>query len=179
MCTLPRSAGLGQSIFLYQRHVGIRWLALHLKYCEWPLLISYFFSIFYLPIISLHSSYVIKSIYHTGSLFFFLLKSPLFTNFMLTSLVIYRDNLLSLESSPKGPGPSLCSGSSCRELVLGIKGKYGAVPRHVWVYFLFWGARPTFAALTTKATKRVSMGEIPNYRIWGAPDFCLIPSTWV
>ena len=61
--------------------------------------------------------------------------------------------------------------------VLGIKGKYGAVPRNVWVYFLFWGVRPTFAALTKKATKRVCMGEIPNYRIWGAPDFYLIPST--
>jgi len=49
--------------------------------------------------------------------------------------------------------------------VLGIKGKYGAVPRNVWVYFLFWGVRPTFAALTKKATKRVCMGEIPNYHM--------------
>ena len=37
--------------------------------------------------------------------------------------------------------------------------------------------RPTFAALTKKATKRVCMGKNPSYHIWGAPDFCLHPST--
>jgi len=39
--------------------------------------------------------------------------------------------------------------------------------------------RPTFAALTKKATKRVCMGKNPSYHIWGAPDFCLHPSTRV
>ena len=39
--------------------------------------------------------------------------------------------------------------------------------------------RPTFAALTKNSTKRVCMGENPYYRICGAPDFCLPPSTLV
>ena len=43
--------------------------------------------------------------------------------------------------------------------VLGIKGKSGAVPRNVWVCFLFWGVRRTFAARTKKPTKRVCMGK--------------------
>ena len=49
--------------------------------------------------------------------------------------------------------------------VLGIEGKSGVVPRNLWVYFLFWGVRLTFAALTKKPTKGVCIGKNLSYRI--------------
>ena len=85
------------------------------------------FDIFYLYIFHIFIYFYIRYIHIQTLLYslpditqkecFFLLKFPLFTNFMLTSLVIYRDNLLSLALSPKLPGPPLCSGSSCLGLV--------------------------------------------------------------
>jgi len=62
-------------------------------------------------------------------------------------------------------------------IVLGLKGKSGAVPRNVWVYFLIWGCARLLSPLQKNATKRVCMVESQGYRIWGAPDFCLPPST--
>ena len=63
--------------------------------------------------------------------------------------------------------------------VLGIKGKYGAVARNLWVYFLFWECARLLLPLQNVPRKRVCMVENHSYRIWGAPDFCLPPSTHV
>ena len=73
------------------------------------------------------------------------------------------------------PGTALCSAQAIH--VLGLKGKSGAVPRNVWVYFLFWGCARLLSPLQKQATKRVCMVESQGYLIWGAPDFCLPPST--
>ena len=61
------------------------------------------------------------------------------------------------------------------------------MPRNVWVYFLLWGVRPTFAALTKNATKHVSIGETlvtvygvrPTFAYHRVQDFknCLSPHT--
>jgi len=61
--------------------------------------------------------------------------------------------------------------------VLGIRGKYGAVARNLWVYFLFWGCARLLLPLQNVPRKRVCMVENHSYRIWGAPDFYLPPST--
>jgi len=59
-------------------------------------------------------------------------------------------------------------------LVLGVfRARYHEMSR----FISYSGGAPDFAALTKKATKRVCMVENPSYRIWGAPDFCLPPST--
>jgi len=74
-------------------------------------------------------------------------------------------------------GLNLMHGPPSRCDVPGYEGKCGAVPRNVWVYFLFWGCVRLLSPLQKKATKRVCMVESPSYRIWGAPDFWLPPST--